>query len=625
MNWAELLAPRYHLARYPDGTLLQTGQDAWEQRVLGFDCQTARFVTIHTLLPRSQLPQPLCLSVGERVYLAGRIAYPGLFNVTDYGERRGCLFYVTELEEGEALPSYLARLRSLPLSVALDLAVQLAALLRHLASYPRILGNVSSADLFVAPSLGQSLSLRLAGLGLNRQERDLAPKELEKFWLPQTADLLWNLAGVALEGDHQLKFSSQGSAVLLDPFRSFLQAIRVPPNCPTTQAFRELERDLHHHLHRFVEILDPHRRFPCPEECISLRPHSFLSHLLIEEGVLPQWQDHNFEFAPELFSSQSRFALTARDIRTSGDIALQVLPPSSLIGESGLESHFRKLGHPGLKDGGQFLRTFFLRSEGAYTVFAEESLHGFNLVNLLERRAVLFSNEVHAILTSLAPVFQQLECATGIEDLVVPWNVCMDFAPAIAEDQVTLCLNSWRLRNWPPFQLKVRIGPTMVDFTRPVRSEWEEILRQLNADHRSHPQSRHHLDLSFAALAVFLLEYRRYHNLLASGDPHPRAAVSCGRFRDLLHSTLLSNQPRTPDVRERFLDGMANRLDKFAYPCEAVPSPVPAADPILDASSGPSSLSSTAQAIRQRKVAFLNRLLRRDSSRMRMRKGKSAS
>ena len=105
-------------------------------------------------------------------------------------------------------------------------------------------------------------------------------------------------------------------------------------------------------------------------------------------------------------------------------------------------------------------------------------MHGFNLVNLLERRTVVYSNEAFQILRGLDSIFQHLEPISGIEDLIAPWNVYFDFAPS-REAHNSHCLTSRRLRDWPSFRLKARLGPTMVDFTRPIRSEWEEIVRQL--------------------------------------------------------------------------------------------------------------------------------------------------
>ena len=69
-------------------------------------------------------------------------------------------------------------------------------------------------------------------------------------------------------------------------------------------------------------------------------------------------------------------------------------------------------------------------------------------------------------------------------------------------------------------------------------------------------------------MTVYLLEYRRYHNLLVSGDPRPRAAVSCARLHHLLAGTLLSDQPHSPEVRQLFLASMERQLDGLAYPVE---------------------------------------------------------
>lgn len=625
MNWADLLAPRYHLACQPDGSLLQTGQGSWERVFLGFDRLSSRFVSIHTLPPRTVLPRPVSLSVGERVYLAGRASHPGLFNVIDYGERQDCLFYITELEEGEPLPVYLARLRSLPLPFAFDLAIQLVALLRFLDNFPRILGNVTAEDLLVSPSPGQSLCLRLAGLGLNREEQRLEPASLEKSWLSQTAGLLWELVGASVREDPQLKFSSQGSSVLLDPFRSFLHLAQAPSDGFASEAFRKLEKELHHHLNRFLEILDSRHRWPCPEECIFLRPRSLLARLLIDEGVLPQWRDHNYEFTPELFCPHSRFALAARDVRIGSDVTFQILPPHLLLGETGLDRLYRLMGYPSLKENSPHLRTFFLRSEVTCTFFAEESVHGFSLLNLLERRGKLGSDEAHQILAGVHQAFQELEPVPAPEEPVAPWNVYVSFASSVSAEDLSHCLDRWHVQDWPEYRLKMRLGPCMTDFTRPARSEWEEILHQLAAASRSLLSKVHHLDLGFSALAVFLLEYRRYRGLLIGGA-RCRTAVSCSRLHKLLASTLLSGQPHSPELRERFLQGMARQLDAFAYPFEAGRSTPSAPDqtnafrsarPFLDPLV-PGNADLAPLSARQHRVTLLNRLLRRESSRMRM-------
>lgn len=625
MNWADQLAPRYHLSLQPDGGLVQTRTESGQRQVLAFDRQTRRFVSIHLLPPRSVLSREDSLSVGERVYLAGRISHPCLFNVIDYGDRSGCLFYVTELEEGEPLPAYLARLPSLPFLIAFDLAIQLVALLRYLANFPRILGNVVPEDLLVAPSPGHLPCIRLSGLGLHRPEPSPENPGRERQWPARAAHLLWQCVGNSLREDPQFKFATQGSSVLLDPFREFLHRAQAPSADPLVHVFQELEKDLHRQLDRFLEMLHPHR-WPTLEECVSLRPRSLFSRLLIDEGILSDWTDHNFEFAPELFWAHSRYALAAKDIRTGNDIAFQVLPSGSLIGDTGLEGIYRNLGHARPKEEGRTLRTFFLRSEPAYAYCAEEAIHGFSLADLMQRRGHLLKNEACELLERLDPSFQELEDLAYLDGPVAPWNICISFDPAVSTEDLALCVSSLRVHEWPSCQLRLRLGPTLVDLTRPIRGEWEEILLQIQGMGPTHaPAERHPLDLSFAALAVFLLEYRRYRSLLVGGMPRPRVAISCARLQSLLTGCLLAGKPHHPSQRSEFLDALKRSLASLSYPGEDRLLQPPAGDPAILHPAGLETFDASPQQVRQNRVALLQRLLRRESSRLRMKRANSRS
>lgn len=623
MNWAELLAPRYFLSRQPDGSLLQTSRTPRESRFLGFDTETSRLVSLHALPSKADLSEAQALSVAERIYLAGRISHPGLFNVTDYGEREQCLFYVTELEEGEPLSAYLARLRPLPLPLALDLAVQLVALIRYLANFPRILANLTADDLLVAASPGQSLCIRVSGLGLGREEQ-AGEISLPKVWQPELTTLIWNLVGISVREDPRLKFSTQGSAVQLDPFRDYLESTQPGSPGPASQAFREFETGLHQHLYRFLQIIDPNHPWPTPEEFVSLRPLTLLTRKLVDDGVLRQWQDHNYEFVPGLYCSHSRFALSARDVRSGSDVSFQVLPPASLIGDSRLTALYQRIGNPALKELAAPLRIFFLRSEPASTIYAEEAVNGFNLLNLLERRVELSGAEAHGILARLDSAFQLLESVAGLENLLTPWNIYFSFETAVSGDDFVQCLTSRPLAEWPEFQLRLRLGPTGVDFSCPVRSEWEEVLHQLPKVFRAALAEPHPLDLRFAALAVFLVEYKRYHHRLFSGDPRPQTAVARAWLHQLLATTLLG-PPRSENQRERFLNGLARHLKLDQLPQPDSETVLPGANGNPWSPAGPRSGDTAVHAVRKNRVTLLTRLLRRQASRSRDKQRKSGS
>lgn len=624
MNWAELLAPRYFLSRQPDGSLLQIGRAPWESRFLGFDTESARFVTVHALRSKDDVPEARATSAGERIYLAGRISHPALFNVTDYGERDDALFYVTEFEDGEPLPAYVARLRPLPLPLALDVAVQLVALVRYLANYPRILANVTTDDLLVTTSPGQSLCLRVSGLGLARDE-PTGEIALLQTWLPELTTLVWNLVGVSVREDRHLKFSAHGSSALLDPFRSYLESVRPGVPGPAPQVFRDFETRLHRQLYRFLQIIDPNHQWPSHEEFVSLRPLSLLTRKLVDDGVLRQWQDHNYEFGSGVASHHSRFALSARDVRTGADVTFQVLPPASLIGDSSLSALYQRLGNPALKDLEAPLRIFFLRSEPASTIYAEEAVNGFNLLNLLERRVELSDPEAHGILARLIPLFQPLEPVPGLETLLTPWNIYFSFDTGVSGEELIQCLTSRQVPEWPPFQVRLRLGPTGVDFCRPVRSEWEEVLHQMAQAFPLDSPGSHPLDHRFGALAVFLLEYKRYHHRLFGGDSRPQTMVARAWLHQLLATSLLAGPPRDDNRRTHFLEGMTREmaLDLPSQLDSATPVPGSNGSPWPTAS--PGSGETAAHALRNRRVSLLSRLLRRQSIRSRQKQKKSGS
>ncbi|MEO0446963.1 MAG: hypothetical protein AAF191_12895, partial [Verrucomicrobiota bacterium] len=381
--------------------------------------------------------------------------------------------------------------------------------------------------------------------------------------------------------------------------------------------FLQLESEFLQYLHRFLETFESRLTWPSPMETQFFRPHPPIFRRFVDEGILPNWSDHNYEFQIPLASPTSNYGLRVSSASVEKPVQFQVLPTDDLKGPKGLDGLFHKMGHPYLKNHPHFLRSHFLRTERTYAVCAEEAVHGFSMSHLLERRGTLYSNECLDLLERIHEALRQLEDVSAYEDILSPWNVLFHFSDAeLTEPIAQTTLTKDRVRNWPAFDLKLRLGATMTEFVRPTRSEWTEVISRLERRYPMLARPTSRLDLGFLGLAIYLLEFRTYRCQLSYGD-ESEFPVSCSQM-DLVLQECLEGEGPDRKRREHFLQLFGERLDLLSYPFEeselhrqaihrrpGTPRPpqtlAASMDPVGPAALGPSvpqkpSLSQTARA-----------------------------
>lgn len=559
---------RYHLSRNPDGSLLELETTECSRGYLAFDTIEKRFLAFYILESESSGSRKAMISVGERVYLASEIRHPCVFGLTDYGDYKGDFFYATELIDGERLEPYIERVDALPMAVAIDLGLQLTRLLRYLGDFPRVIGVTDLTDIYVSFTPGQSLRLRMGGLGLNKPETALTEAQICARWIPDVARVLWKIITASLHGKDGRALPEEAISAFLDPFQNFIELLTGGRIRHAADDLFHLEQEFAKYAFEYLNVFQNYLRASTPAESAELRPQAFMAQYLIQELFVSEWTDEDYIFASLLFSDSSNFAVAARDPKRNRNIQFQVMPPDRIKGSGGLGSLHRKMGHPYLMDHPNFVRTYFLRQQDDYLVIGEERVHGFSLAHLMERRGSLLSNEALEIMRKLHWILRQVE-GIGVEaEELSPWDVYFQFPPEVSGEAMANLLTGTRLRDWPDFEIKLRVGVTTTDFLRPLESVWPEATKRLRAAFREREPKKEPRNLTFVALAAYMLEYRTYwQSLFAEGEPS-RVLTNCSKFNTLAAASVEPTRGEPKDERNQFLREWEARLDQLSLPTD---------------------------------------------------------
>ncbi|MFT5465154.1 MAG: hypothetical protein ACI8UO_000241 [Verrucomicrobiales bacterium] len=561
---------RYHLSRNPDGSLLELERTECSCGYLGFDTLEKRFVAFYLVNAEEGPSRKATISLGERVYIASEIGHPCVFALTDYGDYDGQFFYTTELIDGERIEPYIERVGGLPMTVAIDLALQLVRLLRYLGDYPRVLGSINISDVYVSYTPGQSLRIRLGGLGLNKPEVPRTEVQICELWIPDAARVLWKLITASLHGKDGRTLPEQEVQAFLEPFQAFIELLISRRIRHTPDDFYHLEREFTRYAYEYLNVFQKFLLASSPQESAALRPQSFLADLLLKELFMTSWDDHDYIFDSLLISHCSNFAVAAHDTKKKREIQFQVLPPDRLKGSGGLESLHRKMGHPYLMEHPNFVRTFFLRQQDDFLVVAEERVHGFSLAHLIERRGALLSNEALEIMRKLHWILRQVEGIGATAEALRPWNVYFHFPPEIDSQTMAGLLSGTRIRLWPEFEIKLHVGVTTADFLRPNQEVWAETLTRLLEAYREREAEKEMRNSSFVALAAYMMEYQTFWQDLFAETVDERLLTRCSKFNTMAVAAIEPTRDEPKDERNRFLREWEARLDSLGLPSEEI-------------------------------------------------------
>lgn len=561
---------RYHLSRHPDGSLLELERTDCSCGYLAFDSLEKRFVAFYHVEGEEGPNRRATISLGERVYIASEIVHPCVFTLTDYGDHDDQFFYATELIDGERLEPYVERVGGLPMTVAIDLALQLVRLLRYLGDYPRVIGSMNISDVFVSYTPGQSLRLRIGGLGLNKPETPRTEVQICELWIPDAARVLWKLVTASLRGKDGRTLPETEVQAFLEPFQSFIELLMGGGIRHTPDDFYHLEQEFTRYAYEYLNVFQRFLLASSPQESAALRPQSFLSDLLLKELFMESWDDHDYVFDSLLISNCSNFAIAAHDSKKKREIQFQVLPPDRLKGSGGLESLHRKMGHPYLMEHPNFVRTYFLRQQDDFLVVAEERVHGFSLAHLLERRGALLSNEALEILRKLHWILRQVEGIGATAEALRPWNVYFHFGPETDNDTMASLLSGTRMRLWPEFEIKLHVGVTTADFLRPEREVWSEAMTRLLEAYEEREAEKDPRNASFVALSAYMLEYQMFWQDLFAETPGERVLTRCSKFNTMAVAALEPTRDEPKDERNRFLREWEARIDSLGLPREEI-------------------------------------------------------
>jgi len=560
-------SPRYHLCRHPDGSLVELERTDYATGYLAVDRMGHRLVALYLQHSQDCLDTGELISLGERVFLAERLEHPGIFAVVDYGDNHGRFFYATELIEGEPLGAYLERVRALPVAVGLDLALQLVRLLRYFKDHPRLLGATGPGDVYVSLTPGQSLLLRLGGLGLDRPEVALGDAQLSERWIPEAARLLVQIVRVSLLGKDGQRLPGGKLRAFIEPFKKFTALLTDPETRHSLGDFAMLEKEISRYVEQFLQVFGASLVPVSPAETALLRPQGYFDQLLVRDLFLPTWEDPEWVSPYPRMSACSNFSVEGEMRETGGLVRIEILPPERIRGGDGLEAFYKKVDHPFLKEHPNFVRVHSVRKSPNYLAMVEEPVHGFSLAHLMERKGALTVRETLEILGKLQWIMAQVE-GTGVTlDDLSPWNLYFAFAEDVTGETLGELIKDTPLWEWPAFELKLRVGQTTSDLIRPLIAAWPEMERRLHA-------TRHVMDpipdlatARFAALAIYLLEYRTYADEL-SGSPEDKPLVRCPVLSELLTAAVEGDiNPENANAhRQNLVRAMESRLAELSYP-----------------------------------------------------------
>ncbi len=511
----------------------------------GYDPVSKKFVAIGFWHASAGSSGPQLNSLRQRLDTGKRLKHSGIARLFEHGATPNeGWYYVRELVEGESFLEYLKRNPDLPSETLGVLLLQLAEAISYLTDFPRLLSSLKLSDFSVTLDRGIFPGVRLSDYGLSREDQPMSDFQIADSWCRKIASLHCTLMEGATVNDADsgeinhpiyspaldlLKKKSGVDAIL--HLRDFGQKIREAAGFPGDLGARIP-----------VEI----RRIQKVGQ-VGIGP---LQKLVFESGELEAAISERFVLRPDAVRfSYSPFNLSAAKAEDPEDkVQLYILPPERLFEETIVESLNRKMFDSYLKTHPNGVRVRSFGCEYDYTLIVSERFSGFPLPSLQARRTQFSVRDAMAIAQQLDRILYHFESAEFDLGELNPWQIEIFFESEASENIPGLIENT-EIRNWPAWDLKLRVEPPAEAFVESFYSPWSYLVQKFDGK-------------TFPALIAWLLDSDRFEWALSAGLEKSEP-LSWNPFLDsLLTSAIRYFDPSEPSHRSGLIKLVKSIFEK---------------------------------------------------------------
>ncbi|NNE90078.1 MAG: hypothetical protein HKN23_00375 [Verrucomicrobiales bacterium] len=563
---------RFVLCRCSDGSPQRLTVDCDKSLLsgfLGYDPDARRFVEVVFSHPGRIQKTLVKFSLPQRIETAARVKHPniatiletGMLTAKDYenaetdGQEPGP-YYVAEFVEGERLPEYLERCRSLNKQISTSLVLQLADVISALVDHPRLLSSVTLDDFAVSLEQGQYLRLRLTDFGFERDEEPGGDLELAAQWIRAIGSIHHRiLNGRSMPTKLE---DSDSTFPCGSPFGRLLKRIE---NLSGSAAVRTL-KGIKAQVMAASGLSDAAGNHLTPEfrsiskdsEC----PIGPLQRLLRGGEEFKEMVEEKFELegqddSPGLSPFQIPARLPAKDGEEKADldsakrresrVTLHILPPERLLEHNGMQTLNEKMRDPYLKKHPCAVRTRSLYCETDFSIVVSERLSGFPLPVLLANKGRLEPIDAIDVLWQIDRALTHFECSDFEFSDFHPWQIELHFRKE-TPDQIRKFLTRAPVSNWPAWEAKLRVERPTEAFTESSHSPWRHLFDRVDRK-------------AFPALAVWLMESDRFEWALTTGNEDREPLSWNPQFNQLIEAAIGFYDPANPRHRKRMIDLIA--------------------------------------------------------------------
>jgi len=275
-----------------------------------------------------------------------------------------------------------------------------------------------------------------------------------------------------------------------------------------------------------------------------------LQQLVFESGELEASINERFMLRPDAVRfSYSPFNLSAVKSENIEDkVQLYILPPERLFEETIVETLNRKMFDSYLKSHPNGVRVRSFGCEIDYTLIVSERFCGFPLPSLQARRTQFSVRDAMAIASQLDRILFHFESAEFALGELNPWQIEIFFESEDPENIPTL-IEKTEIRNWPAWDLKLRVEPPAEAFVESYYSPWSYLVGKFEGK-------------TFPALIAWLLDSDRFEWALSAGLEKSEP-LSWNPFLDsLLNSAIRYFDPDVPAHRAGLIQLVKSIFEK---------------------------------------------------------------
>lgn len=459
------------------GGSVELWRSGTEVACLAVDTQRHVFVELHVTMAPADRPLDV-RAFTQLVQLAMPLRHRNVLGVIEGGDDDGTHYYITEFLDGERFDTWLARCNPLPPWLALQTIGQVVEGLCALSAHPRLLAGVEllNCGITLAGDYVEDLTARICDLGLaSPSTRPPDPRQVEARLIQDTGRLLlYMLTGTMQSGPAEsLDLNSQAIA----PELGFLLGTLFMPGMQHHPRTLEQLRTL---VDRCGRELSPELAARPDKVPAAMRPRLPLQPHFISGAAIADiaGDDCTVDLKPFDALDPYRHRATQRATRTA--VTVQVLPPARLmppeygkvIMQAGEQISARQ--HPHL------LRVIAWDEHEHPELLLEEAAGRWNLESVVRLKGRLDPQEAALILQQIEAAAKEAESIGLAPVLRSPRQIMLQFTAPGGDESLPpeVELKRMALENWPPFKLRVRTWPLMLNFAQPDRFNPERLIHR---------------------------------------------------------------------------------------------------------------------------------------------------